>query len=135
MNNLESRREFCNYMNDRIFNKLNELEEYELLTFASCGIYLRLRSIDILKLQWEQFDFENMVVKDICITKNNMKTDIDMHERLRIVLKTWQEKSNDKIKLFPNLKRYGTAEKIGEIIGDVRFKNHDLRSIGLFVLE
>jgi integrase len=138
----ESRKEYCQYMSERIFNKLREAEEYELLAYALCGLYLRLRSSDILKLEWNQFDLENMIVKDVYLTKlsnqRGRETTIDtmpIHQRLKYGLGLWRERTNDKVKVFPNLKRLEISHKIGEIIGDIKFSVMDLRSYGLFILD
>lgn len=145
----ESRIEYCNYIADRIFNKLKDEQEYELLTYALCGMCLGLRNSDILKLEWDQFDLENKIIKNVILTKlsnqrgKEVKIDITFpvnlsipfYERFKYALDRWSEMTDDKIKVFPNLKTWGTSDRIGEIIGVLGFNTHDLRSMSIVLLD
>lgn len=132
----KTRIEFCQYMSNRINEKLLAAEEYELLCFTKIGIKLCLRQSDILQLKWSQFDFKNKILKDVELIKfsNQAKRTIiesyELDNDLISTLKMWLDKTNDETKVFPNLKRYECSKKIGELIGDYRFSGHDLRSIG-----
>lgn len=133
---LEERKEFCEYMYNRILNKLEH--QYELLSFALIGMNLLLRQSDILKLKWEQFDFNNKKINNVYLTResNLRKKDIviesfDLDDDLISALQMWYDETKDKINVFPKLKKYQASKKIAELIGDNRFCNHDLRSIGI----
>lgn len=134
----EERKEFCEYMYNRILNKLEH--QYELLSFALISMNLLLRQSDILRLKWEQFDFKNNKLNNVYLTKesNMRKKDIvidsyDLNDDLVFALQMWYEESEDKINVFPKLKKYQAGRKIAELIGDNRFCNYDLRSIGIFL--
>jgi integrase len=123
-------KEFNQYLYDRITSKLREAKEYELLAFALCGILLMLRQQDILLLKWNQIDFTNNIILDVMIRKHNIKQNYPIPLELNDVLKTYYVQSNDDL-VFPNLKNYSAAKKIGSLIGNDNFHNHDLRRIGI----
>jgi integrase len=127
----KTRKEYCEYIYYRILNKLKEANEHQLLAFAMLGMHLCLRQSDILKLKWEQIDFENMKINNVHLLKGGYIGSLDLEIRLVSALKKWYENTDDKTMIFPKLKRYETGNKIGELIGDTTFNNHDLRSIGL----
>jgi integrase len=130
----KARKEYCEYIYYRIINKLKEREEYQLLSFAMLGMHLGLRQNDILKLMWEQIDFDNMKINNVHLIKGDRDVVVDslnLETTVISVLRIWHEQTEDKVNIFPKLKRYETGIRIGELIGDIRFNNHDLRSIGL----
>ena len=134
---IDSRTEFCTYVKNRIITKLTEAEEYELLCYALFGMGLLLRQSDILKLEWEQIDFSSGEVGDVYLTKLSNQKGIDMHsdyilsEELINALEKWYGKTPNKELIFPNLKKYSSAKRIGEIIGDICLSANELRSIGI----
>lgn len=132
----KSRKEYCEYIYYRIINKLKESNEYQLLTFAMLGMHLCLRQNDILRLKWEQIDFDNVKINNVHRIKGDVDTyigSIDLEITVVKILKEWYRQTSDKTLMFPNLKRFETGKRIGELIGDTQFHNHDLRSIGLYL--
>jgi integrase len=134
---MDSRTEFCTYIKNRIITKLTEAGEYELLCFALFGIELGLRQGDILKLEWNQVDLKDEIIKNVYQTKLSNQREIpvcfdyNLTDDLICALIKLYNKTNDKGLIFPNIKRYSSAKKIGELIGDTYFSIHELRSMGI----
>lgn len=100
------------------------------------GMHLCLRQNDILRLKWKQVDFDNMKINSVHRIKGDIDTcidSVDLEITVIKVLKEWYQQTNDKILIFPKLKRFETGKRIGELIGDIQFSNHDLRNIGLYL--
>jgi integrase len=90
-----------------------------------------LRQSDALGLKWDQINIEDKIIKDLMIRKNNFVIDIPLTDNAIDALKAWYDKTDNKDKVFPNLKVYKCADRIGELIGDNLFSGHELRNIGL----
>ena len=128
-----SRREYCEYIHNRIVQKLSQAKDWELLSFALLGLNLLLRQSDILRLEWDQVDFSNCTLNNVMLIKGDSQILIasyNLDDQLVDVLAKLHSNTNDPINIFPNLNRYIVGKKIGDMIGDIRFCTQELRIIG-----
>ena len=132
----KARQEYCEYMYNRIVEKLSQAEEWELLSFALLGMNLLLRQSDILRLTWDQVDFVNRKLRNVLLIKGDKMTLVDHYDldyQLVGVLNKWLHKTNEHTKIFSTLKRYMASRKIGEMVGSRSFNSHDLRGVGIYL--
>jgi integrase len=126
-----------------IKEKVNQTNNIKLIYFVDLALDLCMRSRDILKLQWNQIDFENKIIIDAYRTQKseaNRKTvnlELTKHdlflgcEHIIDDLKKWYDKTKDKEIIFPNYNTFKINDSLRILLKDNKFYSHQLRGIGL----
>lgn len=131
--------EFCKGYRQRIVDCLNEDNLMEEYAFALILIELCIRQKEASLLTWEQIDFDDMVIKDIQISKINPEQpevkryydDRHMSYELYRTLHNLREDRKIKTGKIFNTNPMVYQETIRKSVGDISLRSHMLRQIGI----
>lgn len=131
--------EFCTWYKERLIKYLTEDRLFAELSFCMIGIDLMLRQNEISMLTWEQVDFDNMLLKDVKISKKLSQDqvgllsygDLPITDDIKNALLDYNIQCDSNGKIFPITNREVYYDNIQRSIGDITFNGMRLRQIGI----